>query len=51
MRPLAEVLPIVGDLASNDDERRARDLKRNRARRRFEQRNARLQREEACKLA
>lgn len=51
MRPLAEVLPIVGDLASNDDERRARDLKRDRARRRFEQRNARLQREEACKLA
>ncbi|WP_347170443.1 electron transport complex subunit RsxB [Pseudomonas salmasensis] len=51
MRPLAEVLPIVGDLASNDDERRARDLKRNRARRRFEQRNARLQREEARKLA
>ena len=51
MRPLADVLPIVGDLASNDDERRARDFKRNRARRRFEQRNARLQREEACKLA
>ena len=51
MRPLAEVLPIVGDLARNDDERRARDLKRDRARRRFEQRNARLQREEACKLA
>ena len=51
MRPLAEVLPIVGDLASNEDERRARDLKRGRARRRFEQRNARLQREEACKLA
>lgn len=51
MRPLAEFLPIVGDLARNDDERRARDLKRDRARRRFEQRNARLQREEACKLA
>ena len=51
MRPLADVVPIVGDLASNDDERRARDLKRDRARRRFEQRNARLQREEACKLA
>ena len=51
MRPLADVLPIVGDLASNDDERRVRDLKRNRARRRFEQRNARLQREEAYKLA
>ncbi|QXH77051.1 electron transport complex subunit RsxB [Pseudomonas salmasensis] len=51
MRPLADVLPIVGDLASNDDERRARDLKRDRARRRFEQRNARLQREEARKLA
>ncbi|WP_300630205.1 electron transport complex subunit RsxB [Pseudomonas sp.] len=51
MRPLAEVLPIVGGLASSDNERRERGLKRDRARRRFEQRNARLQREEACKLA
>ncbi|QUW65882.1 electron transport complex subunit RsxB [Pseudomonas synxantha] len=51
MRALADVLPIVGGLAGTDDERRERDLKRDRARRRFEQRNARLQREEACKLA
>ena len=51
MRPLADVLPIVGDLASSDTERRERGLKRDRARRRFEQRNARLQREEAVKLA
>jgi electron transport complex protein RnfB len=51
MRPLTTVLPIVGGLASNDAERQARDLKRDRARRRFEQRNARLQREEEQKLA
>lgn len=51
MRALTDVLPIVGGLAGTDDERRERDLKRDRARRRFEQRNARLQREEACKLA
>jgi electron transport complex protein RnfB len=51
MRPLAEVLPIVGDLARSDDERRERGFKRDRARRRFEQRNARLQREQTCKLA
>ncbi|CRM15735.1 MULTISPECIES: electron transport complex subunit RsxB [Pseudomonas] len=51
MRPLAEVLPIAGDLARSDDERRERGLKRDRARRRFEQRNARLQREQACKHA
>ncbi|MBD8095885.1 electron transport complex subunit RsxB [Pseudomonas fluorescens] len=51
MRPLAEVLPVVGGLAHSDDERRERGLKRDRARRRFEQRNARLQREQACKLA
>ena len=51
MRALADVLPIVGGLAANEEERRERDLKRDRARRRFEQRNARLQREEACKLA
>lgn len=51
MRALADVLPIVGGLATNEEERRERDLKRDRARRRFEQRNARLQREEACKLA
>ncbi|MEX5510180.1 electron transport complex subunit RsxB [Pseudomonas paralactis] len=51
MRALADVLPIVGDLAGSNDERRERYLKRDRARRRFEQRNARLQREEARKLA
>ncbi len=51
MRPADTVLPIVGDLATNAEERRERDLKRNRARRRFEQRHARLQREEAHKLA
>ncbi|MBT1268208.1 electron transport complex subunit RsxB [Pseudomonas sp. 21615526] len=51
MRPLSTVVPIVGGLASNDHEREARSLKRDRARRRFEQRNARLQREEEQKLA
>ncbi|AZE93298.1 Electron transport complex protein RnfB [Pseudomonas orientalis] len=51
MRPLAEVLPVVGGLAHNDEERRERGIKRDQARRRFEQRNARLQREQACKLA
>jgi electron transport complex protein RnfB len=51
MRPLTTVLPMVGGLASNDAERQARNLKRDRARRRFEQRNARLQREEEQKLA
>ncbi|QJI33570.1 electron transport complex subunit RsxB [Pseudomonas sp. ADAK13] len=51
MRPLTSVLPMVGGLASNDAERQARDLKRDRARRRFEQRNARLQREEEQKFA
>jgi len=51
MHPLTTVLPIVGGLASNDIERRARSVKRDRARRRFEQRNARLQYEEEQKLA
>jgi electron transport complex protein RnfB len=51
MRPLTTVVPIVGGLASSDHERQARSLKRDRARRRFEQRNARLQREEEQKLA
>ena len=51
MRPLTMALPIVGGLATNDHERQARSLKRDRARRRFEQRNARLQREEEQKLA
>ncbi|WP_411380957.1 electron transport complex subunit RsxB [Pseudomonas sp. MPB26] len=51
MRPLATIVPIVGGLASNDRERHERGVKRDRARRRFEQRNARLQREDAHKLA
>ncbi|TFY93251.1 electron transport complex subunit RsxB [Pseudomonas nabeulensis] len=51
MRPLATVIPIIGGLASTDLERHERGLKRDRARRRFEQRHARLQREEDHKLA
>ncbi|KAB0565762.1 electron transport complex subunit RsxB [Pseudomonas palleroniana] len=50
MRPVTSVLPIVGGLAANDHQHHERGLKRDRARRRFEQRNARLQREEARKL-
>lgn len=49
--PLATVLPIVGGLAITPEEQRARTTKRNHARRRFEQRNARLHREEQQKLA
>ena len=49
--PLSGVLPIVGGLASSLEEQRARAAKRNHARRRFEQRNARLQREEQQKIA
>lgn len=49
--PLATVLPIVGGLAFSLEEQQARATKRNRARRRFEQRNARLQREELQKIA
>lgn len=51
MRPLTTVLAIVGGLASTVHERQARSLKRDRARRRFEQRNTRLQREEERKCA
>ena len=51
MRPLAAIVPIVGGLADTDADRHVRGLKRDRARRRFEQRNARLQREEEHKLA
>ncbi len=51
MRPAITVLPIVGGLAANDRQRHERGLKRDRARRRYEQRNARLQREEALNLA
>jgi electron transport complex protein RnfB len=49
--PLASVLPIVGGLAASPEEQQARAAKRNHARRRFEQRNARLHREEEQKLA
>jgi len=51
MHPATGVLPMVGGQAANDHEHHERGLKRDRARRRFEQRNARLQREEAHKLA
>ncbi|WLH53100.1 electron transport complex subunit RsxB [Pseudomonas tolaasii] len=50
MRPAAGLVPIVGGLATSEDLRHQRSLKRDRARRRYEQRNARLQREEAQKL-
>ncbi|VVO15981.1 electron transport complex subunit RsxB [Pseudomonas fluorescens] len=49
--PKACVLPIVGGLAFSLEEQRARTEKRNHARQRFEQRNARLQREEQQKQA
>lgn len=48
--PQATVLPIVAGYATTAEERQARATKRDRARRRFEQRNARLQREEEHKL-
>ncbi|WP_457968055.1 electron transport complex subunit RsxB [Pseudomonas sp. R4-84] len=53
MRPLpvATVTPIVGGLASSDEERQARAAKRNHARQRFEQRNARLRREDEARQA
>jgi electron transport complex protein RnfB len=51
MRAPITVLPIVGGLAANDHERHARSLKRDRARRRYEQRNARLVREEEQRVA
>ncbi|OPA93473.1 electron transport complex subunit RsxB [Pseudomonas fluorescens] len=51
MRPPTSVLPIVGGLAASDELRRERNVKRDRARRRFEQRKGRLQREEAHRLA
>lgn len=51
MRPPLGTVVLVGGVASNDKERFERDAKRSRARRRFEQRNARLQREETHKLA
>ncbi|WP_137803880.1 electron transport complex subunit RsxB [Pseudomonas sp. G(2018)] len=49
--PMTSVLPIVGGLAFSLEEQRARAAKRNHARRRFEQRNARLQHEEQQKAA
>jgi len=49
--PQANVLPIVGGLASNATEQQARARKRDHARQRFEQRNARLRREEEQKQA
>ncbi len=49
--PLATVLPIVGGLAFTLEEQQARTAKRDHARQRFEQRNARLRREEEQKHA
>jgi electron transport complex protein RnfB len=49
--PLDTVLPIVGGLAFSLEEQRARAAKRDHARRRFEQRNERLHREEEQKIA
>jgi electron transport complex protein RnfB len=49
--PMATVLPIVGGMAFSLEEQRARAVKRDHARRRFEQRNARLQHEEQQKAA
>src|SRR5689334_8225802 len=53
MRPLLTdtILPVVGGLALTPQARQARTLKRDHARRRFEQRNARLLREEQQKIA
>lgn len=49
--PMESVLPIVGGLAFSVEEQQARAAKRNHARRRFEQRNARLRREEEQRQA
>ncbi|WP_336347234.1 electron transport complex subunit RsxB [Pseudomonas monsensis] len=52
MHPLPPgTLPVVGGLALNLEEQRARAAKRDHARQRFERRNARLQREEQQKQA
>ncbi|RQO57831.1 electron transport complex subunit RsxB [Pseudomonas sp. KBW05] len=51
MRPLVNLVPMVGGLAANEHEQHERGLKRDRARRRYEQRNARLQLEEQRQLA
>ena len=49
--PSAQVLPIVGGLAFTPEQFQARSIKREHARQRFEQRNARLEREEQQRLA
>jgi electron transport complex protein RnfB len=49
--PLDTVLPVVGGLALTPQAQQARALKRDHARHRFEQRNARLQREEQQRIA
>jgi electron transport complex protein RnfB len=49
--PMTTVTPVVGGLAASDEERQARTIKRNHARRRFEQRTARLRREEEQRQA
>ncbi|MBY8936661.1 electron transport complex subunit RsxB [Pseudomonas fluorescens] len=52
MHPLPlGTLPVVGGLAANLDEQRARAAKRDHARQRFERRNERLRREEQQKQA
>jgi electron transport complex protein RnfB len=53
MHPLlsTQVLPIIGGLAFTPEELQARNAKRDHARQRFEQRNARLRREEEQKHA
>ncbi|ERO64145.1 electron transport complex subunit RsxB [Pseudomonas piscis] len=53
MLPLAlgQVVPIVGGLAGSPEQLQARSSKREHARRRFEQRNQRLLREETRRLA
>ncbi len=45
------IIPIVGGLATNAEQRAARTAKRDHSRYRYEQRNARLQRDEARKQA
>lgn len=49
--PSTQVLPIIGGLAFTPEELQARNAKRDHARQRFEQRNARLRREEEQKHA
>jgi len=49
--PLSTVVPVVGGLAFSHEAQQARAAKRNHARHRFEQRNARLRRDEQQKLA